>query len=72
MGYDAKTLRRLAWMVEERWGEIMEASPFSAERLSFDDDQMWVTLSDGRTLGVLLAWFPGFSPPPRPSDRVWR
>lgn len=30
----------------------------SAERVSFDDDQMWVTLSDGRTLGVPLAWFP--------------
>ncbi len=30
----------------------------SAESVSFDDDQMWVTLSDGRTLGVPLAWFP--------------
>ena len=30
----------------------------SAERVSFDDDQMWVALSDGRTLGVPLAWFP--------------
>jgi hypothetical protein len=24
----------------------------------FDDDQMWVDLDDGRTLGVPLAWFP--------------
>jgi hypothetical protein len=24
----------------------------------FDDDTMWVELSDGRTLGVPLAWFP--------------
>jgi len=24
----------------------------------FDDDNMWVELSDGRTLGVPLAWFP--------------
>ena len=24
----------------------------------FDDDSMWVDLSDGRTLGVPLAWFP--------------
>jgi uncharacterized protein DUF2442 len=24
----------------------------------FDDDNMWVGLSDGRTLGVPLAWFP--------------
>jgi hypothetical protein len=24
----------------------------------FDDDKIWVELSDGRTLGVPLAWFP--------------
>jgi hypothetical protein len=24
----------------------------------FDDDSLWVELSDGRTLGVPLAWFP--------------
>ena len=24
----------------------------------FDEDNMWVELSDGRTLGVPLAWFP--------------
>jgi hypothetical protein len=24
----------------------------------FDEDTMWVALSDGRTLGVPLAWFP--------------
>lgn len=29
-----------------------------ATSVSFDDDNMWVTLSDGRTLGVPLAWFP--------------
>jgi hypothetical protein len=27
-------------------------------RVRFDDDSMWVELSDGRTLGVPLAWFP--------------
>ena len=26
--------------------------------LRFDDDAMWVTLKDGRVLGVPLAWFP--------------
>ena len=26
--------------------------------VSFDDDSTWVELSDGRTLGVPLAWFP--------------
>lgn len=30
----------------------------SAESLRFDDHTMWVELSDGRTLGVPLAWFP--------------
>jgi hypothetical protein len=26
--------------------------------VTFDDDNMWVSLSDGRTLGIPLAWFP--------------
>ncbi len=30
----------------------------SATDIRFDDAQMWVTLDDGRTLGVPLAWFP--------------
>jgi hypothetical protein len=30
----------------------------SAARVRFDSDSMWVDLSDGRTLGVPLAWFP--------------
>lgn len=30
----------------------------SAESVRFDDDSMWVALSDGRTLGIPLAWFP--------------
>ncbi len=30
----------------------------SAESLRFDEDTMWVGLSDGRTLGVPLVWFP--------------
>lgn len=30
----------------------------SAISVRFDDDTMWVGLSDGRTLGVPLAWFP--------------
>ena len=30
----------------------------SPENVTFDDDTMWVALSDGRTLGVPLAWFP--------------
>ncbi len=30
----------------------------SAKSLRFDEDGMWVELSDGRTLDVPLAWFP--------------
>ena len=29
-----------------------------ATRVWFDTDSLWVDLSDGRTLGVPLAWFP--------------
>ena len=29
-----------------------------ATAVRFDEDQMWVELDDGRTLGVPLAWFP--------------
>ncbi len=31
---------------------------FSATKVRFDEHVMWVELSDGRTLGVPLAWFP--------------
>jgi len=30
----------------------------SAENVKFDDDSMWVDLTDGRTIGVPLVWFP--------------
>jgi len=30
----------------------------SADSLRFDEHTMWVDLSDGRTIGVPLAWFP--------------
>lgn len=30
----------------------------SANSVRFDDSSMWVALSDGRTIGVPLAWFP--------------
>jgi hypothetical protein len=29
-----------------------------AKHVRFDDSSMWVDLSDGRTIGVPLAWFP--------------
>ena len=34
------------------------SSSVNAMRVRFDEDNMWVDLSDGRTLGVPLAWFP--------------
>jgi len=30
----------------------------SAKAVRFDDNIMWVELSDGRMLGIPLAWFP--------------
>ena len=30
----------------------------SATAIRFDEDTMWVDLTDGSTLGVPLAWFP--------------
>jgi len=34
------------------------SSSVRAKDVRFDQDSMWVALSDGRTLGVPLAWFP--------------
>jgi hypothetical protein len=30
----------------------------SAKRVWFDENSMWVELTDGRTIGVPLVWFP--------------
>jgi len=30
----------------------------SPEKIWFDEDNIWVMLSDGRTIGAPLAWFP--------------
>src|SRR5271168_3674769 len=34
------------------------SSSVRATRVHFDPDSMWVDLSDGRIIGVPLAWFP--------------
>ena len=34
------------------------SSSAEATGVRFDEDSMWVELSDGRTLGIPLAWFP--------------
>ena len=36
----------------------MSGTPISAEAVRFDETRMWVTLSDGREIGVPLSWFP--------------
>ena len=36
----------------------MHGMTISATDVRFDEATMWVSLSDGRTLGVPLAWFP--------------
>ncbi len=36
----------------------MTISEAKANHVTFDEDNMWVVLSDGRTIGVPLAWFP--------------
>ncbi len=33
-------------------------SSVTATSVRFDDDNFWVALSDGRVIGVPLAWFP--------------
>ena len=43
----------------------------SATSIRFDEYTMWVDLSDGRTLGVPLAWFPRLlSASPAQRERV--
>jgi Protein of unknown function (DUF2442) len=34
------------------------SSSVSPTSVRFDEDSLWVDLSDGRTIGVPLAWFP--------------
>jgi hypothetical protein len=34
------------------------SSSARATSIRFDDDSFWIDLSDGRVLGVPLAWFP--------------
>jgi hypothetical protein len=36
----------------------MSTSEARPTRVTFDADSLWVSLSDGRVLGVPLAWFP--------------
>lgn len=43
----------------------------SAKAVRFDDDLMWVDLSDGRAIGVPYAWFPRLmNAMPKPREAV--
>lgn len=43
-----------------------------ATRVTFDEDQMWVALDDGRTIGVPLAWYPRLlNGSPADRNQVW-
>ena len=60
-GFKAGALRELLKLVEanrEASKRLGTTSSVKATTVRFDDDNMWVELSDGRTLGVPLAWFP--------------
>jgi hypothetical protein len=36
----------------------MDTSAAKATKVHFDEDSFWVSLADGRVIGVPLAWFP--------------
>ena len=58
-GFDARRLNRIQKLVERnRKYQNMLGMTISPEAVRFDADCMWVGLSDGRTIGVPLAWFP--------------
>jgi hypothetical protein len=60
-GFDARTMRELVETIEDRRSDIERAwmnSLVRAISVRFDEDSFWVDLSDGRVLGVPLAWFP--------------
>ena len=60
-GFRASTLRELLTLIEANRERIEKAwtnSLVRAVSVRFDEDGMWVELSDGRVLGVPLVWFP--------------
>jgi hypothetical protein len=49
-----------------------EAEHATAKALAFDDTMMWVTLRDGRVLGVPLDWYPRLlNAAPEQRRRYW-
>ena len=58
-GFNAAELNALLRMVTDERARIRERGmDISATAVRFDDNSMWVELSDGRTLSVPYAWFP--------------
>ena len=58
-GFNSRELSLILRVVSDNRGVICELGmSISATSVHFDDATMWVELTDGRTLGVPLAWFP--------------
>jgi hypothetical protein len=60
-GFSARGLRELLTLIEATVSASKKHGMNSSVRamsVRFDQDNMWAELSDGRMLGVPLAWFP--------------
>ncbi len=58
-GFNPRELSNILRTVADNRDLILRAGmTISATSVRFDEDTMWVELTDGRTLGVPLAWFP--------------
>ena len=47
----------VTWRVVEA-NLTSSSSSISPQKVRFDEDNLWVLLTDGRTIGVPLVWFP--------------
>jgi len=58
-GFNSRELSNILKVVADNRDLLLKAwLTTSATNVRFDEHTMWVELSDGRTLGVPLAWFP--------------
>jgi len=58
-GFNSRELARILAIVSDNRNIILKACmSISPTAVRFDEHTMWVELTDGRTLGVPLAWFP--------------
>lgn len=50
----------------------VRATPVLAKDVTMSDDTLTVTLNDGRTISVPIAWYPRLLHASRPERREWR